>query len=328
MTRFHPNRLGWRHLFNFLTLFMLLSSFIPSTAMAASTYAVPRVSSGGGDAPKPKLGPQLNPYALPVQALEASQASNATTAGDGVNPGDTAISEGLTLNPADDVCNDFGRNGSWSATEEFKHDLSYVHHHHSHTVVPETLVHEAKSNIMTDWYAGWAPFAVDDGGRYHASSVVFAREHAVGPGEHYGRYENYSAKISSMQPYAAGFGSPLISVKPGATVTVTVSYLLFNHDNGAKAYDWASLGIKPDAAGPVADYVNGYVRGQWATLSHTVKAGHSGKIMVLLQASSPVAVNSNVYFDDVKIEVNGKYKQFCSRDSSADKTTTVVSQSN
>ncbi|MFN8495797.1 MAG: hypothetical protein U0350_49855 [Caldilineaceae bacterium] len=325
MIRFDPIRLGLRRILNLLTGFMLLSSLMPSTVMAASTYAVPRFNAVGGSTPKPNLGPQLNPYALPVQSVEASSAA---TAGDGVSTADTAISEGLTLNPTEDVCNDFGRNGSWAATEEVKHALSYVHHHHSPTVVPETLVRESRSNLMTDWYAGWAPFAVDDGGRYHASGVAFAREHVVGPGTHYGHFENYSAKISSMQPYAAGFGSPLISVKPGATVTVTVNYLLFNHDNGAKAYDWASLGIKPDAAGPVAEYVNGYVRGEWATLSHTLKAGHSGKIMVLLQASSPVAVNSNVYFDDIKIEVNGKYKQFCTRDSSADKTTAGASQSN
>jgi hypothetical protein len=69
---------------------------------------------------------------------------------------------------------------------------------------------------------------------------------------------------------------------------------------------WASMGIKPDAAGEGASYVNGYVRGEWAQLEHTVWAGKSGYIMVLLQGHSPGALNSNIYFDDVRITVDGE----------------------
>jgi hypothetical protein len=89
---------------------------------------------------------------------------------------------------------------------------------------------------------------------------------------------------------------------------VSVKYLIWDHDQGAKAsggdgidYDWASLGIKPGADGDVALYANGYVRGEWAEMVNTVELGSAPDIMVLIQAQSPAFLNSNVYFDDIKI---------------------------
>jgi hypothetical protein len=61
------------------------------------------------------------------------------------------------------------------------------------------------------------------------------------------------------------------------------------------------MGIKPGAACDKAFYVNGYVRGEWAELTHTVDLGWADDIMVLLQGQSPSVLNSNIYFDDVKI---------------------------
>jgi hypothetical protein len=61
------------------------------------------------------------------------------------------------------------------------------------------------------------------------------------------------------------------------------------------------MGIKPGAAGDQAFYVNGYVRGQWAELTHTVDLGDADDIMVLLQGQSPAVLNSAIYFDDVMI---------------------------
>jgi hypothetical protein len=76
------------------------------------------------------------------------------------------------------------------------------------------------------------------------------------------------------------------------------------------------MGIKPGAHGDQASYVNGYVRGEWAELTHTVDLGNAGDIMVLLQGHSPAVLNSNIYFDDVKIafidaQGNGKYLRDC-----------------
>ncbi|HMN31650.1 MAG TPA: hypothetical protein PKE45_26110, partial [Caldilineaceae bacterium] len=144
----------------------------------------------------------------------------------------------------------------------------------------------------------------------HAENVVFSQELVVGPGRSYANNQS-SVKIASSQPYAAGIGSPLLKVRPGATITVTVSYLIYDHDQGGKDLDWASMGIKADAIDGKAEYVNGYVRGQWAELSHSIKAGPSGLIMVLLQAQSPAALNSNIYFDNVKIQINGRYLSGC-----------------
>jgi hypothetical protein len=78
-------------------------------------------------------------------------------------------------------------------------------------------------------------------------------------------------------------GSPRIPVPAefvSGTVMVSVKYLIWDHDQGAKDkigdgidYDWASLGIKPGADGDVALYNNGYVRGEWSELAHTINLG-------------------------------------------------------
>ena len=81
-------------------------------------------------------------------------------------------------------------------------------------------------------------------------------------------------------------------------------------------YDWASMGVKPGAASDMAVYVNGYVRGEWAEMTNTIDLGDAQDVMVLLQAHSPGAFNSNIYFDNVEIafidaQGNGKYLKDC-----------------
>ena len=63
-------------------------------------------------------------------------------------------------------------------------------------------------------------------------------------------------------PYMAGLASPKIPAPDGVTVTVTVKYYI--HNLGQDPYDWASLGVKPDAEATHIVYKNGYTRGQWA----------------------------------------------------------------
>ncbi len=159
------------------------------------------------------------------------------------------------------------------------------------------------------WYASygrWGTFAVDDGGLYRAENVRFDMERNVGPGDRQGEF---SFKIAGGQPYAAGLISPVFQVPPGASVEVRVRYLMFNHPAlriGERVVnDWVSLGLKPDAHGPEARYVNGYTRGRWSVLENRVVAGESGQILVLIQAESPAPFNSNIYFDDVEIWVDG-----------------------
>lgn len=159
------------------------------------------------------------------------------------------------------------------------------------------------------WYASygrWGTFAVDDGGFYRAENVRFDMERTVGPGDRQGEF---SFKIAGGEPYAAGLISPVFQVPPGATVEARVKYLMFNHPElrvgGRVVNDWVSLGLKPDAYGPEAVYVNGYARGQWSTLANHITAGESGQVLVLIQAESPAPFNSNIYFDDVEIWVDG-----------------------
>ncbi len=153
-------------------------------------------------------------------------------------------------------------------------------------------------SVWDDQYAGWVPFAVDDG-FYQIKNVVFAKEQSVG--------RVASFRIASSQPYAAGLVSPIIEVTPGATLTVTVSYYI-----GGPARDWVSMGVKGDASLPCGDgcYVNGYPSGQWATLTHTATST-TGKARVLLWAGSPQGMNSNIYFDDVRIQVDDKAIEDC-----------------
>lgn len=267
----------------------------------------------------PRMKPPVIPHSdvvvplliqpVPAQSLEADAADNGRTQekpGRGVRQTITGLGAGLTLYDSPNVCNNFNAFGSWAASD-------------------------GNPDLWTDWYAGWAPFAVDNG-YYQAKNVQFSMERSVGPGSRYNDTESKdgkeeaSVKIGSNQPYAGGFGSPIIPVPEGfdhGQVMVSVKYLIWDHDTGGSFgtadgldYDWASMGVKPGAAGDQAVYVNGYVRGEWAEMTNTIDLGGAKDIMVLLQGHSPGSFNSNIYFDDVKIafidhQGNGKYLRDC-----------------
>lgn len=260
--------------------------------------------------PSPPLaitGPRLTPPTIPMpsddlltlaplteNALEANAFDGGRTQeapGRGIRQTETGLGAGLTLYDSPHVCNNFNSNIGWAT-------------------------HEARTDIWTDWYAGWAPFALDTDG-YSAQHVTFSRERIVGPGNRFNAGTptdtdaQHSVKIAGSKPYAGGFGSPRIPVPAGfeeGQVTVSVKYLIWDHDQGVRLsggdgidYDWASLGVKPGADGPYAFYQNGYVRGEWAELVNTVDLDGAADIMVLIQAQSPAYLNSNIYYDDVKI---------------------------
>jgi hypothetical protein len=283
-------------------LIMIVIMMLPSVANAAT---------GPSDPPPIKIQPfRLKPPPIPAtdpispsraynyvvtgnvpQALEANAADGGKTQeapGRGIKQTTTAISTGLLLNPQPNVCNNFNAQASFAAP--------------------------SKSDIWTDWYGGWGPFAINNG-YYQAKNVTFSRERSVGPGSRFGDNEN-SIKIASHEPYAGGFGSPIIPVPDDyqwGTVTVSVDYLLWDHDQGGKQggpdgfdWDWASMGVKPGAAGDQAYYVNGYNRGEWSELTQTVELGGAKDIMVLLQGQSPAVLNSNIYFDNVRIAFSSK----------------------
>jgi hypothetical protein len=286
-------------------LAIIVAMMLPSVAMASTGPSVPP--------PIAVIGPRLKPPPIPAttpilpataynyviagnvpQALEANAADGGKTqsaVGRGIKQTSTSIGTGILLNATPNVCNNFNAQGSYAAFN-------------------------VKSDVWTDWYAGWGPFAIDNG-YYQAKNVTFSQERVVGPGSNYndnlsaGNGEQNSVKIASHEPYAGGFGSPIIPVAEEyqwGTVTVSVKYLIWDHDTGGKAggpdgndWDWASMGVKPGAAGDQAYYVNGYTRGEWAELTQTVELGGAKDIMVLIQGQSPAVLNSNIYFDDVKI---------------------------
>jgi hypothetical protein len=253
-----------------------------------------------------RLKPPVHPHTdvvvqdlsnLPLAALESNAADSGSpgktqsAVGRGIKQTITGIGQGLTLYATPNVCNNFNAQGSFA-------------------------VPQGKSDTWTDWYGGWGPFAIDNG-YYQAKNVAFTMERVVGPGANYndttssGNGEQNAIKIASHQPYAGGFGSPIIPVPEefrGGAVMVSVKYLIWDHDQGGKEggpdgldYDWASMGVKPGAAGDQAFYVNGYVRGEWAEMVQTVELRGAKDIMVLIQGQSPAVLNSNIYFDDVKI---------------------------
>ncbi|MEX1021000.1 MAG: hypothetical protein WDZ49_15155 [Litorilinea sp.] len=286
-----------------LALVLAAAMLVPAAIVSAAT--------GPATPPPIAIGPRLKPHAiphtdvvnvytainapLPPQALEANLADGGRTQekpGRGIRQTATGIGLGTTLYSTPNVCNNFNTADNWAAkgVDNNKWD--------------------ADSDIYTDWYMGWAPFAINDGGLYQAKNVVFSRERVVGPGDDHGPNQN-SAKIYSGQPYAAGFGSPIIPVPAGfegGQVMVSANYLIWDHDQGGKEggkdgldYDWASLGVKAGAASDQAHYVNGYVRGEWSIMSHTIDLGYAHDVMVLLQGHSPIVANSNIFFDNVTI---------------------------
>ncbi|MEM7533047.1 MAG: hypothetical protein AAF639_12780 [Chloroflexota bacterium] len=298
--------------------------------MMAAVMMVPALAVSASS-PTPIIGPRMSPQPIPhtmvinpyriyndVVVVAPSQSIEADLADGGasqeapgryvkqLNVGGNApdtdthavridnrdAARGLTLYPQSDVCNNFNTSSGWS------------------TIGKKPPVDDGASNndIWSDWYGGWGPFALDDG-YYRSKNTTFSLERSVGPGINFNK--GYSAKIGSTEPYAGGFGSPMLAVTPGAEVTVKVNYLIGDHNQHGYDYDWASMGLKPDAEGPDARYVNGYTRGQWAQMVNTVTAGPSGYIMVLIQGQSPAQINSNIYFDDVRIYVDGKPMSSC-----------------
>lgn len=291
-------------------LIMIVMMMLPSVAMAATGPSVPppikiqpfRLSPPPIPANKP-VSPSLGinnvaagnvPQALEANAADAGRTQEAP--GRGIRQTTTAISSGLLLNVQPNVCNDFNSQASYAAFAR-------------------------KSDVWTDWYGGWGPFAIDNG-YYQAKNVTFSQERSVGPGSNYndnlskGNGESNSVKIASHEPYAGGFGSPIIPVPADyqwGTVTVSVDYLIWDHDQGGKQggpdgndWDWASMGVKPGAAGDQAYYVNGYTRGTWSELTQTVELGGAKDIMVLIQGQSPAVLNSNIYFDNVRVAFSSK----------------------
>lgn len=310
-----------------LAVLLILALLLPGGAALADG------STSSGPAPIiiPVLAPRLSPPPIPNSSvlnphqiwndviasnLPAHSAKAASVAkADGLKNGDpgilkktTNIANGTTLNylnaPAPVVCNDFNKNGNWASS--WGGGIS-------------------KIDPWTDRYAGWGPYAANDG-YYQAKNVTFSKENVVGPGRHYdddgtssavgdtvdGRH---SAKIASTQPYIAGFISPVFTAAPGASVRVVVHYLIYNHGNIAHDkrwdYDSVSLAVAPDGNAGPAQYVNGYTRGQWHWMENTITVGEGGEFLVMIQGQSPAAINSNVYFDDISIYVDGAPMTSC-----------------
>jgi hypothetical protein len=292
---FRPHRC-YRSLAVLLLVSLLL---VPGQAALADDHLPPIPVIGPRLSPPPILHPSVfNPATIynaprPAQVEEANTIYNDQPyyqPGDGVLDYVNQYAHGTSLYSSGNVCNNFNMGENWAAGAS-----------------------PAKSDLWTDWYAGWAPFAVDQD-LYQAKNTVFSLERAIGPGTDTGA-DHFAAKIAGNQPFAAGFGSPKIKATPGAAVSVTVKYLLWDYtqavDSEGRILDWASLGFKPDAAEEAATYVNGFIHGEWAEMTVTGTAGPSGEIMVLLQGESTGAVNANVYFDDVQIKIGDEYLQDC-----------------
>lgn len=269
----------------------------PPIAVIGPRLAPPPIPVSGVIAPSTVYNNSLVAPYLPPQSVEANAADagrHQQAQGRGIRQTATSIGYGIQLKSSTNVCNDFNGESTWASTS-----------------VPKDVTPKVRTDVWTDWYAGWAPFAVDDG-LYQAKNVTFSMERVVGPGNEYGPSQQSMKIHADNQPYAAGVGSPLIAIPDGfagGKVLVKVKYLIWDHDqggaeNGADGmdYDWASMGVKADAYGKSAVYVNGYVRGEWAELTNEVSLVRGAKyIMVLLQGQSPGSFNSTVYFDNVEV---------------------------
>ncbi len=276
-----------------LFVLAIVTLLIAVTASTALANGAPPLTH------KPIVAPRRAPTAIPHSSVHnpdtiynylqsgglspQSATANAAATAQGVagKPGVlktiTDVGNGLTLYKSANVCNDFNLSDDW------------------------------RGETWTNYFAGWGAFAADDG-YFQAKNVTFDREAAVGPGANYGKNEA-AMKIASNQPYDAGVMSPAIAVQPGDTIKVRVAYLIFNHDSKGRNTDYASMGIIPQL-GETASYVIGVHRGEWGILEQETQAT-GDQIVVMLQGHSPDAINSNIYFDNVEIWVNGVALKNC-----------------
>lgn len=227
----------------------------------------------------------------PPQAIAANKVADASgeaqsSPGRGIKQTVTGIGAGLTLYAVADTCNDFNTTAQWASSADRK-----------------------QGDVWSDWYGAWGAYAADDG-LYQSKNVTFSMERSVGPGNKYGAGQ-YAAKIASYQPFIGGYLSPLIKVTPGAAVKVAVNYLIFDHDTAGMDYDWAALGVASNGNAAPAEWELGYTRGEWAEVSLTTTAGPNGEILIFLQGQSPGALNSNIYFDNVRVWVDGAPLKNC-----------------
>jgi hypothetical protein len=276
-----------------LTLFVVVALLIAVTASTALANGAPPLTH------KPIVAPRNNPSPIPHSSIldpnainnylqsgglpPASVTANAAATAQGVagQPGvlqtTTGVSSGLTLFRSATACNDFNARGQW------------------------------RGELWTNYFAGWGAYAADDG-FHQAKNVTFDREPVIGPGANYGGNQA-ALKIASNQPYEAGVMSPAIAVRRGDMIRVRVAYLIYNHGTPGRNTDYASMGIIP-RLGETASYVIGVHRGEWAILEQEVQAA-GNRVVVMLQGHSPDAINSNIYFDNVEIWVNGVARRNC-----------------
>lgn len=266
-----------RTILMFVFVFVLASFLVPAQTAQAQNKDPFTGKPPDNILPLPPLRARVNPPPIPVPLPKLSSNTRKPADESAVQNPTPKPNEANVLPASGTACLDFEGLGDWgSNTKNF--------------------------TIWDDQFGGWGPFAVDDGGLYEIENVRFEREANYRSGK-------YAFKIASTEPYAAGLASPTIPVNKGDVVMVTVNYFIWEHKQAPR--DWVSMGVKEASeSANCADgcYVNGYTRGRWAKLSKTVTATSSSGIMILLQAESPQNLNSNIYFDELEIQINGKVR--------------------
>lgn len=265
------------------TVWLVVSMFVLFLALLPAQAVLAQDDPWTGEPPNfildlPPLRARNDPSSIPVPLRKSSTNKRIPAEEAAAQNPKAATNQAIRVNANGSACLNFDEAKTWGSE--------------SHRYM-----------IWDDQFAGWVPFAVDDGGLHEIENVRFERERSVRTGQ-------FSFKIASTEPYAAGLASPLVKVKEGAEVAVSVKYYIFEH--GQSRLEWVSMGVKPDARAKCGDgcYVNGYSRGKWTTLSNTVTAT-ADEVMILLQAESPKSLNSNVYFDDLEIRVDGELLENC-----------------
>ncbi len=283
MSRIHRSAARALTLFAVTSLLLALSVSVVVAQSGPEIRIVPVVAPRRTPPPIPHTsvipGGTLQAADVGPQSTAANQAATqqGTIGKPGVLQTSTGVGSGLTLYETETICSNFNSAARWTG------------------------------ETWTNYFAGWGTYAAD-GGIYQAKNVTFDRERAVGPGNEYDTDES-SMKIASNQPYEAGIMSPPINVQEGDVVRVRAAYLIFNHDTKDRNWDYVSMGVIP-SLGEAATYVQGYQRGEWAIMEQEIVAT-GRQVVVMLQGHSPDAINSNVYFDNVEIFVNGTPRTNC-----------------
>lgn len=167
-----------------------------------------------------------------------------------------------------------------------------------------------KGSRWTFRYAGWGlQVDVSPALNYQLKHLTYERQDGVGDG--------FSLKMGMDKPAHGLIVSPEFKAKAGDKITVVTSYYISVNagKNVSQANrQWVALNVKP-ARSTRADYTTlptpGRHQNSWWKLSDDLTMQSDGIFQVVLQGQNDSVLDTQVYFDNVEIWINGEPMAKC-----------------